>query len=660
MEKYAMKKMFIAEIVLLILLVSSACLYAYSTHLESINRSINGYKALIEKIIMKNQPEKSDYPNAGLDTHPWIALRAIQLFEQNYGTALLTKEQKQEIILGSIEEDYDVDIAANASEYKKLTVDDPLVSGGWITVWKNCNRSANHFMDDYNKGTSVGMSALDWCIKDGTANLATFNKAISMTKDVNNENKLSGWRFLGHFIHLLSDMSVPAHARIDYHPIRDNYEYYLSHDYHDSLGTNVWKLYDELVGNLNGVKPIENASFNGHFVNLSRTTRNYFFSDDTFTQDPIPNYTIIKDGNVDTMKNDFKVIIGHAGLAYYYKKLQINNKDAVEFFDISPEVTKKMFKYLGKQAIQQCAGLIKLFYDQSRTYSTSTKDAPIGTISMRKVPAGTFQRDKTATNTSRVSAFWISEKEITRLQWRAVMGKEADTLTEAKSSSTSEPLQMVNWYHTIAFCNKLSIAKGLTPVYTVHGVNFKSLKYSAIPTYRNADWDATIVNSSANGYRLPTEMEWMWAAMGADTGNPGAINTTGYLKAFAGSTGRNAIGAYAWYLGNNYTNTRPAVGGTKLANELGLFDMSGNVWEWCWDWYGSIPDGSLYDYRGAVSGTYRVHRGGGWNHDKSNCAVAYRFHSNPDYMYNSVGFRVVLPITKELHGLLRSRTSGKI
>ena len=638
-----MKKIFIALIVSLILLVSSACLYAYSTHLESIDRSIDDYKALIEKIIKKDQPEKSDYANSGLDTHPWIALRAIQLFEQNYGTSLLTMEQKREIILGSIEEDYDVDIAANTSKYKNLTVNDQLVSGGWLTSWGNCDRSENHFMDGNNKGTSLGVSALDWCIKDGAANLATFNKSISMTNDVDDENKLRGWRFLGHFIHLLSDMSVPAHVRRDYHPIKDNYEYYLSHDYHDSLGTNVWKLYDELVGNLNGVKPIENASVNGHFVNMSRITRNYFFSDDTFTQAPIPHYAIIKNGNTDALNNDFKVTIGHAGLAYYYKKQQINNKDATDFFDISPEVAKTMFKYLGKQTIRECAGLIKLFYDQSSAYSTSTKNAPIDTISMREVPAGTFQRDKTATNKSRVSAFWISEKEINRLQWLAVMGKEADTRTAAKSSSTSEPVQMVNWYHAIAFCNKLSIAKGLTPVYTVHGVNFKSLKYSAIPTDINAVWNATIVNSSANGYRLPTEMEWMWAAMGADTGNPGAINTKGYLKAFAGSTGRNAIGAYAWYSGNTHKKTRPAISGTKLANELGLFDMSGNVWEWCWDWYGSIPDGSLYDYRGAVSGTYRVHRGGGWNHGKSNCTVAYRFRSNPDYMYNSVGFRVVLP-----------------
>ena len=81
-------------------------------------------------------------------------------------------------------------------------------------------------------------------------------------------------------------------------------------------------------------------------------------------------------------------------------------------------------------------------------------------------------------------------------------------------------------------------------------------------------------------------------------------DTTGYLKAFAGSTGSNTIGDYAWYYSNAGSTTHPV--GTKPANELGLHDMSGNVWEWCWDWWGApYPTGPLTNYRGAASGTYR-------------------------------------------------------
>ncbi len=260
---------------------------------------------------------------------------------------------------------------------------------------------------------------------------------------------------------------------------------------------------------------------------------------------------------------------------------------------------------------------------------------------MLYVPSGTFQRDSTATNMSQVSAFRMSQYEITRAQWTAVTGW-ADPSDVADSSGTSDPVQKVNWYAAIAFCNKLSLLEGLTPVYTVSGVDFTTLTYAQIPTTSDATWNAATANWAANGYRLPTEMEWMWAAMGADSASPGMTNTTGYAKVFAGSTGSNVIGDYAWYSANSGSKTHPV--GTKLANELGFHDLSGNVWEWAWDWYAaSYPAGTVTDYRGPGSGTNRVGRGGGWGSAASGCTVASRNGSNPINRSNYFGFRVVRP-----------------
>jgi formylglycine-generating enzyme required for sulfatase activity len=202
-------------------------------------------------------------------------------------------------------------------------------------------------------------------------------------------------------------------------------------------------------------------------------------------------------------------------------------------------------------------------------------------------------------------------------------------------------VECVNWYHAIAFCNKLSVANGKDPVYSVSGIsNWASLAYASIPTSNNSTWNAATMDTSKNGYRLPTEMEWMWAAMGADkTVQP---NTTGYAKAFAGSTGSNSIDDYAWYSGNSGSKTHEV--GKKFPNELGLRDMSGNVWELCWDRYAaSYPSGELTDYTGAASGSYRVLRGGGWSDFASNCAVADRDFTYPDYWYDFLGFRVACP-----------------
>ncbi|MBU1413927.1 SUMF1/EgtB/PvdO family nonheme iron enzyme [Myxococcota bacterium] len=284
----------------------------------------------------------------------------------------------------------------------------------------------------------------------------------------------------------------------------------------------------------------------------------------------------------------------------------------------------------------------------------SDPDASPDLGTLVRVPAGTFQRDATATNLSTVSSFVMSHHEVTRDQWTTVTGW-LDPSDATHSSGTSDPVQMVNWYHAIAFCNLLSLLEGLTPVYSVSGVDFNSLTYGEIPLVDDVTWNNAIADWLADGYRLPTEMEWMWAAMGADAEHPGAVNTTGYMKFFAGSTGTNdredymvfGWGLYETECGSpedgRTTTARTNPVGSKLPNELGFLDLSGNVSEWIWDVFVDYPVGSVTDYRGpAALGWGRVIRGGDWDGCSDWCSIDHRGDPvTPSTASITVGFRVV-------------------
>ena len=201
--------------------------------------------------------------------------------------------------------------------------------------------------------------------------------------------------------------------------------------------------------------------------------------------------------------------------------------------------------------------------------------------------------------------------------------KDGNKLTE--EAVLNNPVNYVNWYDAIVYCNKLSIKEGLAPAYTVSGISdWENLAYSAIPTSSDSDWNAATCNFEASGYRLPTEAEWEWLARGGE-------NYT-----FAGSDNVREV---AWFVDNtNNPGSRDVK--TKAANGYGLYDMSGNVYEWCWDWYSSDNShtGSSGDFR-------RVKRGGAWYCSYIGCGVAWREPGNLYYRgssnYGGLGFRVV-------------------
>jgi formylglycine-generating enzyme required for sulfatase activity len=274
-------------------------------------------------------------------------------------------------------------------------------------------------------------------------------------------------------------------------------------------------------------------------------------------------------------------------------------------------------------------------------------------VQMLSVPGGMFQRDATASNTTTVSTFSMSKYEITQAQYQQIIGMNPSAFA-SETDAPNRPVEQVSWYDALVFCNMLSMAEGRTPAYTISS-STDPAAWGSVPTSDNATWNAAIMNMSTDGYRLPTEAEWMWAAMGATSGAGYAGSgtyTTGYQKEFAGdpnpTIGGDVIDDYAWYRLNAFDVglADPDYGthavGTKLANELGLYDMSGNVLELTWDRLADYSNGPLVDPQGPATGTNRVLRGGSWYDTyASGCTVVYRVYFIPDRNYGHVGFRVM-------------------
>jgi formylglycine-generating enzyme required for sulfatase activity len=233
-------------------------------------------------------------------------------------------------------------------------------------------------------------------------------------------------------------------------------------------------------------------------------------------------------------------------------------------------------------------------------------------------PSGELCSGETQHQVTLTRAIYVAATEVTQAQWQATMGWE-----DSYFDGPNRPVEQTTWFDAVSYCNLRSAAEGLTPVYTITGAAYEESHI----TSAGVTW-----NPNANGYRLLTEAEWEYACR---AGSTGAYCNGDISQCDCGSEPN--LDAVGWYCGNSGDQTHDV--GTKSPNAWGLYDMHGNVWEWCWDWYEDYG-GSVTDPAGPASGSARVGRGGSWGSGAQYCRSAGRDYGNPGFRSDNLGLRL--------------------